>query len=122
MTGINLKDAEEVKKIDKKVEAKVKEIVDNLKHSQTKFEDPDFGPNEKDEYGAASLYGSAVPDPAAGSKYPAPNTLKWQRPSYDSETFVHTEEKGEGEEEGDEFDDDFGGSSGGDKGAEVGSR
>jgi len=43
--------------IDKKVEAKVKQVVDKLKISHEKFTDPDFGPSDKDEFGALSLYG-----------------------------------------------------------------
>lgn len=118
-----------MKKIETKVESKVKEIINKLKSSHAKFEDPDFGPTEKDEYGAVSFYGppkakkdGAIPDPAGGSKYPAPHTLKWERPLYDDNKFVEPrvklvdengeevedEEECEDEEEGDEFDDEFG--------------
>ena len=47
LDGIDYKDPKEKAKIDTQVEKKVKEIVDQLKLSHTKFEDPDFGPNEK---------------------------------------------------------------------------
>lgn len=82
-----MKSPDELKKIDRKVEAKVKgkpaftthqshstlleideffstEIIDKLKINHEKFDDPDFGPTEKDEFGAASLYGSGTPNPA----------------------------------------------------------
>lgn len=68
--------------IRKHVEPRVKEIVDQCKASSRKFEDPDFGPTEKDPLGAVSLYGSALPAPA-GSKYPKPEDLRWDRPQYD---------------------------------------
>ena len=103
--GINLKLEAEQKKIEAKVEAKVKEIVNKLKASHEKFEDPDFGPTEKDEYGALSFYASlTLPNPA-GSKYPPPNTMRWERPQYDDNKFgasgaAATEgKKEEGEEE-----------------------
>jgi hypothetical protein len=72
-------------------------VIDKLKQSHTKFEDPDFGPTEKDEYGAISFYGNGKPDPA-GSKYPSPDTLKWERPRYDDKIF----EEGSGKKEGEE--------------------
>jgi hypothetical protein len=63
--GLNLSSASEMTKIELKVEKKVKEIISGLKRSNEKFIDPDFGPNETDEYGAASLYGNGgKPDPA----------------------------------------------------------
>lgn len=111
--GINLKDRGEQKKIESKIEAKVKEIVNKLKSSHEKFEDPDFGPNEKDEFGALSFYGSSLPAPA-GSKYPAPETLKWERPIYDDSKFSdgavadEQEAEEEAEEAENEFDDEFG--------------
>lgn len=101
-------------KFDEKVEKKVKEIIDKLKQSHTKFEDPDFGPTAKDEYGAISFYGNGKPDPA-GSKYPAPETLKWERPRYDdkifgennsSKTDDNNEEKGDDSEENENNEDD----------------
>lgn len=105
-----------------KVEAKVKEIINKLKTTHEKFEDADFGPNEKDEFGAISFYGSALPAPA-GSKYPAPETLKWERPLYDDNKFsepgakeANEEEEEEAEEE--DFDDEFG-FGGADEGPEV---
>eukprot|EP01033_Poteriospumella_lacustris_P005213 gene5213-3723_t len=56
--GKDLKSEED--KINKKVERKVKEIIDKLKTTHSKFEDPDFGPTADDEYGAVSLYGGKV--------------------------------------------------------------
>ena len=38
--------------INQKVEAKVKQVVDKLKISHEKFSDPDFGPNDKDQFGS----------------------------------------------------------------------
>lgn len=52
-----MKDKKVIIDIDRQVEKKVKEVVDKLKVSHEKFTDPDFGPNEKDEFGALSLYG-----------------------------------------------------------------
>ena len=52
-----MKDKKVLNDIDRQVEKKVKEVVDKLKVSHEKFTDPDFGPNEKDEFGALSLYG-----------------------------------------------------------------
>ncbi|RYH31541.1 hypothetical protein EON65_02395 [archaeon] len=57
-----------------------------MKVKHAKFEDGDFGPKPNDEYGAVSFYGSAKPDPA-GSKYPAPETLRWERPQYADDKF-----------------------------------
>jgi hypothetical protein len=69
---------------------------------------------------AKSFYGSAMPVPA-GSKYPNPETLRWQRPLYDDPQPAGAEDgKEEGEEEEEEFDDEFGpSSSGGGSEAEV---
>jgi hypothetical protein len=65
----------------------VKDIIDKLKLSHAKFEDPHFGPTETDEYGVIAFYGNnGKPDPA-GSKYPAPESLTWERPRYDDVTF-----------------------------------
>ena len=112
MIGINLKDSVKQKEIESKIEGKVKEIVNKLKASHEKFEDKDFGPNEKDEFGALSFYGTALPAPA-GSKYPAPETLKWERPLYEDDKFSNedsdkNEKEEEEEEEAGEFDDEFG--------------
>ena len=97
--------------IDKQVEAKVKSIIDKLKATHEKFVDEDFGPNDDDEYGTVSLYGSKDPS-AAGAKYPAPDSLKWERPQYDDDKFAHTEaEEDEAEEDEEEDDDEYGFSS-----------
>ena len=111
--GVNVKDPAVIKKIESKIEAKVKEIVNKLKTTHEKFEDPDFGPSEKDKFGAISFYGSALPAPA-GSKYPAPETLKWERPIYEDTKFTDggaetkdAEEEAANEEEN-EFEDEFG--------------
>jgi hypothetical protein len=42
-----LKDPKERKKIDERVEGRVKDIIDKLKNSHEKFTDPDFGPNDE---------------------------------------------------------------------------
>lgn len=84
--GLNLTDKDALKKIEEKVEKKLKEVIDQLKAKHTKFEDTDFGPTEKDEFGAISFYGSGKPDPA-GSKYPAPESLRWERPQYADNKF-----------------------------------
>lgn len=99
--GKDLKSEED--KINKKVERKVKEIIDKLKTTHSKFEDPDFGPTADDEFGAISLYGGKAPEPA-GSKYPAPDTLRWERPLYTDDKF--SDDDGNKEEKGDEDDDD----------------
>jgi hypothetical protein len=120
--GIDMKSPDELKKIDRKVEAKVKEIVDKLKATHQQFADPDFGPNAGDVYGAKSLYGTEPPSPA-GSKYPSPDSLRWDRPHYDDGKFLHTEDDTEefnsdSDAEEDEFGEfgDFGDISSGDKG------
>lgn len=84
--GIDFSSPGEQVKIEAVVEKKVKEVVQQLKANHSKFEDPDFGPNEKDEYGAISLYGNCKPDPA-GSKYPSPESLRWERPQYADDKF-----------------------------------
>ena len=90
ISGIDIRDSTgddspEVKALIRKhVEPKVKAIVDELKASSRKFEDPDFGPTIKDPLGAISLYGSCIPSPA-GSKYPKPEDLRWDRPQYDED-------------------------------------
>ena len=119
--GIDLSDPKEQAKLNLVVEKKVKDYVDKLKSSHTKFEDVDFGPQEADKLGAESLYGPTIPAPA-GSKYPRPEDLKWDRPLYDDNYFSSAaageneddaqgggDEKGE-EDEGGEYDefDDFG--------------
>lgn len=117
-----MKAKDSLKKIEEKVEKKLKALIDNLKAQHSKFEDRDFGPSEKDEYGAISFYGSTKPDPA-GSKYPAPETLKWERPQYaddkfdnvqpvrkssDEEESLEDEEDEEEDDEESDDDDDFG--------------
>ncbi len=95
---------------------KVREIVDDLKVRHEKFCDPDFGPNESDEFGGQSLYGPALPAPTAHSKYPNPELLAWERPIYHDKTFdgasgsnVQYNEEGK-EVDGDSYEDDeFGG-------------
>jgi hypothetical protein len=82
-----LNDRKEIEVIDKMIESKVKGIVDKLKVSHEKFVDEDFGPNEADEFGSISLYGSLDPN-ASGGKYPAPSSLKWERPLYDDGKFT----------------------------------
>jgi hypothetical protein len=108
--GVNLKDKEQLAKVETKIESKVKEIINKLKTTHEKFFDPDFGPNEKDEFGALSFYGTEIPAPA-GSKYPNPESLRWERPIYDDSKFLNSgvsEEKVEvvepEESETDEYD------------------
>ena len=121
LDGVDLKNPDHIAKIDRVVEGKVKAIIDKLKVSHQKFEDPDFGPTEDDELGAKSLYGNATPAPS-GSKYPPPDSLRWDRPHYDDDKFGLLEtkaaaskaegEEGEDEEEGGDYDDEFGGGGG----------
>ena len=101
ISGKDLKNAETITEIDKKVEAKVKEIIDKCSINHTKFEDPDFGPTASDPLGALSLYGPAPPNPAGQSKYPDPKDLRWDRPQYEN-SFEHDDEQDDTEEE-DEF-------------------
>lgn len=108
-----MKSKAELDKIDLKVESKVKDIVNKLKTTHEKFEDVDFGASDKDEFGALSFYGPAAPAPA-GSKYPAPESLKWERPLYDDGKFTEAKEDNESDEEQDEDADDEFGFSGGD--------
>jgi hypothetical protein len=104
--------------IDREVQKKVHEIVQGLKASHAKFVDPDFGPSEKDPLGALSLYGTGAPAPAGTSKYPSPESMRWDRPQYADDTFDdNDDEEEEEEEEVDEFGDEFGGDI--DKGDEV---
>lgn len=96
----------------KSVEKKVKEITDVLKASHSKFEDPDFGPKDDDEHGALALYGPKGPPPPAGhSKYPPPETIRWDRPQYCDTKFLHDhdEESEETAEDDEEEDEEFGG-------------
>ena len=64
ITGINLRSihskGKELQEMEKIVEGRVREIIEGLKKQQSKFEDKDFGPQEKDEYGAVSLYGKFI--------------------------------------------------------------
>jgi hypothetical protein len=77
VNGKDMRDPKEVEKLDKLVTARLKDIIDRCKSSQSKFIDPDFGPNESDPYGAKSLYGPAPPVPAGHSKYPSPESLRF---------------------------------------------
>lgn len=108
--GVDVDDPVELKKIHAKVEIKIKSIIDGLRSSHGKFEDSDFGPTESDPYGAKSLYGSAVPNPAGHSKYPAPETLRWDRPVYEDKKFDENGKEivdGDDEEEDEEVEDEF---------------
>lgn len=113
MIGINLTAKDSLKKIEEKVEKKIKELVDQLKAQHSKFEDKDFGPTAADEYGAVSFYGNGTPDPA-GSKYPDPATLRWERPQYADNKFdepakakpAGDEEDGEEDNEDEEDDEE----------------
>ena len=107
LVGKDMNDPNELAKVYAKVELKLKSIIDGLRASHGKFEDTDFGPNDADPYGAISLYGAiSPPDPAGHSKYPAPDTLRWDRPVYEDKNFaVKAKESNEEEEEvEDEFD------------------
>jgi len=111
LVGIDYESLEEKSKIEAKVEKKVKSIISKLKTTHSKFEDLDFGPKEDDEYGGKSLYGNGKPDPA-GSKYPAPETLKWERPQYIDKLFENKGDDSNGNntdeeavDEAEEFDD-----------------
>ena len=96
--GVDLNDRKKVDEINSLVEKKVKGYVEKLKSSHTKFIDEDFGPEEGDEHGAKSLYGTAMPAPA-GSKYPRPEDLRWDRPIYDDNYFSSGMGEGSGEED-----------------------
>jgi hypothetical protein len=71
------------------VEKKVKSILEYCKDNYVKFFDADFGPNDEDEYGAKSLYGNppVLPGSVGGSKYPKPDSLRWDRPRYATTEF-----------------------------------
>lgn len=97
------------------------------KENKNKWSDPDFGPNASgdDEYGSRALYFQGKPPPAVGnSRYPQPDTLRWDRPRWqqkkEGETDEDKDDEGEEEdEEEDEYDeygddDEYGGGSGGD--------
>ena len=109
--GKDLNDKNEIQKIDRLVEAKIKLIIDQLKVTHEKFIDEDFGPTPTDEFAAKSLYGSGI----AGAQYPPPESLQWQRPQYHDEKFIQTEanasstnKNSEDEDEEEEFDDEYG--------------
>eukprot|EP01038_Epipyxis_sp_PR26KG_P009214 gene9214-12425_t len=105
--GIDVKDYKRLKEAtESKIESKVAAIIKELKASHEKWKDPDFGPSTDDEFGAKSFYGNALPDPA-GSKYPKPETLKWERPQYADEHTKALDIKEESAVEEDE-DDEFG--------------
>ena len=106
--GINLSvKSKEVDEIHAKVEKRVRAIIDELKKSHTKFEDADFGVSETDEYGEIGLYGdmSKTPDPA-GSKYPEPSKLVWERPQYNDDESPNTPSEEGKEKKGDDDDSD----------------
>lgn len=79
-----------IKKADKLVEVKVKEIINKLKTSHEKWTDPDFGPTASDEHAVQSLYPN-MPDPA-GSRYTEPKALEWKRPLYADSKFGNAED------------------------------
>ena len=89
----------------------VRQITDKCRATGTKFEDPDFGPSERDELGVKSLYGSKGPDPT----YPKPETIRWARPQYDNEEEKIFDNKkkddeiasNEGDQEEEEEEEDF---------------
>lgn len=110
LKGINT--PEEIVRIDAKVQEKVKQIIEKLKSSHEKFSDPDFGPNEKDIYGSKSLYGSEPPAPS-GSKYPTPESLRWDRPKYADDKFDAIAGKEDDDDEENSHD-DFGSALSGD--------
>lgn len=86
-----------------KVEPKVRDIINSLKSTHSKFQDPDFGPSESDPTGAISMYGhDGMPAPAGTSKYPDPAVLRWDRPHY-ADTQFDGGEDDENSEEEDEF-------------------
>ena len=104
--NLNNPNPNDLAKIEVEVEAKVGEIVKQLKASNTKFNDPDFGPNENDEFGSQALYGTMG---KVDSKYPPPESLRWDRPIYDDKNFITVVKKepvegeeGEAEEEEEE--------------------
>ena len=73
-----------------------------------KWTDPDFGPNDIDEYAAYSLYRSGKPPGAVGnSSYPDPAKLRWDRPVYNM-TPNNKDDTGDSLAEEDDDDDDAG--------------
>ncbi|CAN0076653.1 unnamed protein product, partial [Discosporangium mesarthrocarpum] len=81
--------------------------------SNKKFEDPDWGPSDRDKLGARALYGDPPRPPGAvgASAYPSPSRLRWDRPRYASEEELQgdggEESGGENLEWDKEFDDEF---------------
>ena len=51
---------------DRDAASKVRKFVDQCKKDECKWSDPDFGPNDDDEYGAESLYGNPPKPPSGG--------------------------------------------------------
>ena len=100
------------------------------KENKNKWCDPDFGPDSvgDDEYGSRALYFQGKPPPAVGnSRYPQPDTLRWDRPRWEEKKEAEKKEAGadekedeqeEDEDEEDEYDeygddDEYGGGGGG---------
>lgn len=72
------------REVEKQVEKLAASIIQHCKANHCQFQDPDFGPSDEDEYGARALYGNppVAPGSAGGSKYPPPESLRWDRPQY----------------------------------------
>ena len=88
--------------VNKEIETFVTSIIKKLKTTHEKFVDVDFGPTEDDEFGAVSFYGNVSPEPA-GSKYPKPEQLRWERPLYEDKLGEGEKKDNIEEEEFDEF-------------------
>ena len=97
---------------------KLKAIMEKTKKdNKNSWSDPHFGPDADgdDEYGSKALYFKGKPPPAVGnSRYPQPNTLRWDRPKWKpskegggDEEEAKEEEEDEEEEEDDEYDDEY---------------
>ena len=72
------------------------------KENKNKWCDPDFGPDSvgDDEYGSRALYFQGKPPPAVGnSRYPQPDTLRWDRPRWEEKKEAEKKEAGAAEEE-----------------------
>ncbi len=108
LKGDGKKEAHELKKMIREAEVKVTRtvmsIINGLKKRGEKFfSDPDFGPNDNDEFGAFAMYQDGKPP---GPNYPLPSKTKWCRPKYAKK--VSIDSQGESMEDGDEEDDIFG--------------
>ena len=105
--AVGIDGAPSAKEIQVQVEKELSAIVSKLKRDSTKWTDASFGPNDKDPFGALSLYGKiGTPDSVGLSKYPSPESLTWERPVYDDDHFPNLTPGDQNTEE--EKEDDYG--------------